>query len=124
VKRRNKLEFPATNSAVLWAEELVTGIYHGELAVLAATCILTYMKTVTDDDVRVSPQVVAWLRGGEEIVVLLPDSAQARLVPLGAGRPAVKPADAATIRQRFSEARAEQPARDLSGVVDENKGDS
>jgi hypothetical protein len=45
-------------------------------------------------------------------------------VPLGAGRPAVKPADAATIRQRFSEARAEQPARDLSGVVDENKGDS
>ena len=102
----------------------MTGIHHGKLAVLAAACILTYMKTVADDDVRVSPQVVAWLRGGEEIVVLLPDSAQARLVPLGAGRPAVKPADAATIRQRFSEARAEQPARDLSGVVDENKGES
>lgn len=80
------------------------------------------MKTVTTDDVSVSPQVMAWLRGGEEIVVLLPDRGQARLLPVTLdGTPL--PADAATIRRRFSEVRVEQPARDLSGVVDENKGD-
>lgn len=87
--------------------------------------IVTVMKTVTTDDVSVSPQVMAWLRGGEEVVVLLPDCGQARLLPvISNGTPrSPAPADAATIRRRFSEVRAEYPARDLSGVVDENKGD-
>ena len=80
------------------------------------------MKTVTTDDVKGSPQVMAWLRGGEEIVVLLPDIGRARLLPEAADEVLPNPADADTIRRRFSGVKSEV-ARDLSSVVDENKGD-
>ena len=80
------------------------------------------MKTVTAADVSVSPRVVAWLRGGEEIVVLLPDCGQARLLPVTQmGTP--RPADADTIRRRFSKFREASSDLDLSDTVDENKGD-